>query len=329
MNRSINAKHIITQNATLVATIAMIVVAGIAFDSFFTVTNLSNIFKQASMIGIMAIGSSFVILTGGIDLSTGSLFGFAAVMCGVVDTFCPNPFVMGLIAIASCAGFGALNGFCVTKLRIPPFIVTLAMMSGVKGLGLIITEGGNTLSISAEGFTDIATGTIGSIENAMGKEIGVVPVPAIIMVVGFIIAMLVAKYTVFGRNCYAVGGNEDAAVMKGISINKTKFMTYLISGICCGIAGVIVAARTRGGQITVGDGYEMDVIASVVLGGTLLSGGQGKVLNSMWGALIITMIGNIINLNPEISYLWEGTITGILLLVILVAQSRMQANKLA
>lgn len=329
MDRSISAKHVITQNATLVAAIAIIIAAGIAFDNFFTVVNLSNIFRQASMIGIMAIGSSFVILTGGIDLSAGSLFGFAAVMCGIVDAFCPNPFVMGLIAILTCAGFGALNGFCVTKLRIPPFIVTLAMMSGVQGLGLIITEGGNTLPITAEGFTDIATGTIGSVINDKGLEVGVVPVPAIIMIVGFVIAVIVSKYTTFGRNCYAVGGNEDAAIMKGISVNRTKFLAYLMSGICCGIAGIIVAARTRGGQITVGDGYEMDVIASVVLGGTLLSGGQGKVLNSMWGALIITMIGNIINLNSDvISYLWEGTITGILLLVILVAQSKMQSNKL-
>ncbi|MEA5002761.1 MAG: ABC transporter permease, partial [Christensenella sp.] len=148
----------------------------------------------------------------------------------------------------------------------------------------------------------------------------------IILVAAFIIAAIVAKYTVFGRDCYAIGGNEEAAVMKGIPVNKVKFFTYLLSGACAGLAGVIVAARTYSGNILLGDGYEMDVIAAVVLGGTLLSGGRGKVLNSMWGALIITIIGNIINLN-QISYLWEGCITGGVLLVILVLQSRMTSKQ--
>ncbi len=222
---------------------------------------------------------------------------------------------MLLAPLAACAGVGALTGFCVTRLKIQPFIVTLAMMSGIKGLGLLITGGGESLAVSSDAFKQIATGKVGEL-----------PVPAIIMIAAFIIAIIIAKYTTFGRNCYAIGGNEEAAVMKGIPVNKTKFFTYLISGLCTGLAGAIVAARTYSGNILLGDGYEMDVIASVVLGGTLLSGGRGNVLNSMWGALIITIIGNIINLN-QISYLWGGCITGGLLLVILVSQSRMTTRQ--
>lgn len=304
-------KRFIGGNATLVAVIIIMIVASIAFENFFSVNNIANLFKQASMIGIMAIGGTFVILTGGIDLSVGSLFGFSSVIVGMVAAQCEVPFVMAIAAVGACAGIGALTGFCVTRLKIQPFIVTLAMMSGVKGLGLLLTQGGKSLSVSVASFKVIATGTVGPI-----------PIPAIIMVAAFVVAAIVAKYTVFGRDCYAIGGNEEAAVMKGIPVNKVKFFTYLLSGACAGLAGAIVAARTYSGNILLGDGYEMDVIASVVLGGTLLSGGRGKVLNSMWGAMIITIIGNIINLN-QISYLWEGCITGGVLLIILVLQSRM------
>ncbi|WP_066647138.1 ABC transporter permease [Christensenella timonensis] len=309
-------KGYIKEYSTLIALIVIIIVASFAFENFCSLNNFSNLFKQASMIGVMAIGGSFVILTGGIDLSVGSQCGFASVIAGYIGAATGNAALMVIGAIITCAAWGALNGFCITKLRVQPFIVTLAMMSGISGVGLLITEGGNSVSIVLESF------------RAIGIESVVfIPIPAIIMICAFILAALAAKYTVFGRNCYAIGGNEDAAVMKGIPVDKTKFFTYVLSGACAGLAGVILAARTYSGNILLGEGYEMDVIASVVLGGTLLSGGRGKVLNSMWGALIITIIGNIINLNKDIPYQWEGCVTGGVLLIILIIQSRMTKSE--
>ncbi|MDR2162433.1 MAG: ABC transporter permease [Clostridiales Family XIII bacterium] len=305
----------ISANATLIAVVAILIIASITVNDFFSINNFVNLFKQTSMVGIIAIGGTFVIITAGIDLSVGALFGFASVMVGIISMYFENDFLMIIMPIIVCAGFGAFTGFCVTKLRIEPFIVTLAMMSAIRGIGLLITNGGESLMVSSDSFKIIATGSI-----------GIIPIPAIIMIAAFIVATIVSKYTIFGRNCYAIGGNNDAAIAAGIPVNTVKFFTYVISGACTGLAGVIVAARTFSGNILLGDGYEMDVIAAIVLGGTLLQGGRGNMLNSMWGALIITIIGNIINLK-QVSYLWEGCITGGLLLAILVVQSRMNKKQ--
>ena len=305
-------KSFVKENSTFIALVAIVIFSSIFFENFASVRNFGNLVKQTSMVAIMAIGGSFVILTGGIDLSVGSQCGFASIIAGMIGAATDNAFLMIIGAVLSGVMWGVINGFCITKLRVQPFIVTLALMSGITGIGLLITEGGNSIGISNSAYRQIASGSI------LG-----IPVPAIIMVALFVLAAFVAKNTTFGRNCYAIGGNEDASIMKGIPVEKTKFLTYVLSGACAGLAGAILAARTFSGNILLGEGYQMDVIASVVLGGTLLSGGRGKVMNSMWGALIITIIGNIINLNKDIPYQWEGCVTGGVLLLILIAQSRM------
>ena len=158
--------------------------------------------------------------------------------------------------------------------------------------------------------------------NKIGTgSVGILPISAIIMIAAFVVAVIASKNTGFGRYCYAIGGNEDASVMKGIPVDRVKFLTYILSGVCSGLAGVIMAARTHSGNILLGEGYEMNALAAAVLGGILLCGGRGKVINSMWGAIIIMIIGNIINLNKNIPYQWEGAVTGGILLLILIAQS--------
>lgn len=305
-------KIFIKNYATFVALLLIIVIASVCFDNFMSVNNFNNLLKRASIIGIMAVGQSFVILSGGIDLSVGYQCGFASVIAAMIGETTGNALLMIAGAVCACILWGVINGFCVSRLHIQPFIVTLATMSGVNGIGLVITQGGNSIGITQATF------------NAIGmNSLGILPVAAIIMIAVFLVAALGSKYTRFGRYCYAIGGNEEAAVMKGIPVDKVKFFSYVLSGACAGLAGVVMAARTHSGNILLGDGYEMNVIASVVLGGILLCGGCGKVINSMWGAIIIMIIANIINLSSSISYQWEGCVTGGILLLILVAQSRM------
>lgn len=307
----VKIKRFVKEYATLIALIVVVIVASIAFENFCSAKNFGNLVKQASMIGVMAVGASFVIISGGIDLSVGAQCGFASVIAGLTGEATGNMWLMILSGIVACAIWGAVNGFCVTKLRVQPFIVTLAVMSGINGVGLLITDGGNSIGIGLESFKTIGFGSLGPIS-----------VPALILIFMFVIGAWIAKYTSFGRNCYAIGGNEDASIKKGIPVDRTKFLTYVFSGICAGMAGIMLAARTFSGNILLGEGFEMKVIASVVLGGILLNGGQGKVINSLWGALIMTIIGNIINLN-NVPYQWEGFVSGGVLLLILIAQARM------
>lgn len=304
-------KTIFKDYATLIALIVIIIIASVALDNFFTINNFNNLFKRASIIGIMAVGEAFVILTGSIDLSVGYQCGFASVIAAMVGVATGgNLVLMIIVPILVSVLWGVLNGFCVTVLRVQPFIVTLATMSGINGVGLLITDGGNSIGIDNPIFNKIGSGSI-----------GILPFSAIIMLAVVIFAAFASKYYRFGRYCYAIGGNEDSSIMKGIPVDKVKFLTYVLSGACAGLAGVIMAARTHSGNILLGEGYEMDALAAAVLGGILLCGGRGKVINSMWGAIIIMIIGNIINLNKNIPYQWEGVVTGGILLMILVGQS--------
>ena len=301
---------VLSNNGALIALLILLFAGSILFDTFLTTLNIVNILRQSSYMAIMAVGMTFVILTGGIDLSVSSVFGLAGVMAGLVcENVTDNIFALVFIPLAGCAAIGLLNGLIVTKLRITPFIATLAVMMGIQGAGLMLSDGGRAISIRSERFAVIARG------NVFG-----IPVPLIILIFVLVAAMFVAKYTVYGRSCYAVGGNADAAVAKGINVNKTKIITYTLCATLAGIAGLIIGARSGVGKINVGAGTEMDVIAAVVIGGTLLSGGVGKVLNSVFGMIIITVIGNLIT-KGNFSFMWQSAITGVLLIVILIIQS--------
>jgi len=296
--------------AAFIAMLIIIAAASLLFDNFFSVNNFNNLFKRASIIGIMAIGEAFVILTGSIDLSVGYQCGFASIIAAMIGAATGNMALMIVVPVIVGAFWGMLNGFCVTKLRVQPFIVTLAAMSCINGVGLLITDGGNSIGIEHDLFNRMET-----------ESIGILPVSAVIMLAVVLTAAMASKYLRFGRYCYAIGGNEDSAIMKGIPVDRIKFLTYVLSGMCSALAGVVMAARTHSGNILLGEGYEMNALAAAVLGGILLSGGRGKVINSMWGAIIIMIIGNIINLNKNIPYQWEGCVTGGILLLILIAQS--------
>ena len=261
-----NKKNIINKiNVYRSAMILLIIciVATILSPNFLSVANLFNVFKQITVAGIVGCGMTFVILTGGIDLSVGSILGLAGVVAaGVLQTTGDVP-----LAIATAIGIGvvcgAINGFWVAQCGIPPFIATLGMMTLLRGCVLVYTKG-SPISIKQDGFKYFGKGAI------LG-----IPVPVIILLVLFVIAHIVLTKTGYGRSVYAFGGNREAARLSGISTKRTEWIVYIINGLMCGIAAVVLTARLGSAQSTTGEGIEMDAIAAVILGGTSLSGGVG------------------------------------------------------
>lgn len=302
-----------TQGA-LLALIILGVIASLAFDVFLTPLNLSNIFRQVSMIGLVSIGMTFVILTGGIDLSVGSIAAVAAVVAAnFSDQFVLIPVFIPIL-IGAVIGF--TNGFVITNLKIPPFIATLAMMLGARGLAFIISKGETVRAQHlSESFTQIARGYILGIPNF-----------GIIFILFLLMAMVVLKYTSFGRRIYAIGGNEEAARMMGLNVDTEKKIVYTISGSFSAMAGMLLASRLGSGQPYAAAGWELNAIAAVVIGGTLLTGGVGKVEGTFYGVLILGIISNVINLQGTLPYWYANLVTGILLLIVILLQSRLSKH---
>jgi len=261
------------------------------WPNFLKLDNLLNIPNQVALVAIMAIGMTMVIIAGGIDLSVGSLVALAAVVAarlirdyhGGVAAGVFDVAACMLAAVVLCGAIGAINGALAAVVRIPPFIVTLAMMSIASGLAFTITR--NTIS-------DIPPGT----ERLMRGSLLGVPHPVLLMLVLFAVADVVMKRTTFGRHLYAVGGNRRAAWLCGVPVRRVVLLSYVVSGALAGLVGVLTVSQYSSGMPTIGASYELQVIAAVVVGGTSLSGGQGKMFGTLLGALLIGVVGNGMNL---------------------------------
>ena len=288
--------------------LAMVIVMSFLSDRFLTLPNMLNIFRQVSIMGIMAVGMTMVILAQGIDLSVGSILALSgAVTAGMMagDT---SMVLSVLIGLAVGTGLGLFNGLMISKAKLPDFIVTLAMMSIARGLVLVYT-GGRPIS----GF-DPAFRTIG------GGRVGMVPIPVIIFAVILVIGYLVLNKTTFGRYIYAVGGNQQAAKLAGINTDRIKIKVYAISGFLSAVSGVILTSRLNSAQPTAGVAYELDVIAMVVLGGTSLVGGKGTIGGTLIGALIIGVLNNSLNLLGVASF-YQEVAKGLVILVAVLLDS--------
>ena len=288
--------------------LAMVIVMSFLSDRFLTLPNMLNIFRQVSIMGIMAVGMTMVILAQGIDLSVGSILALSgAVTAGMMagDT---SMVLSVLIGLAVGTGLGLFNGLMISKAKLPDFIVTLAMMSIARGLVLVYT-GGRPIS----GF-DPAFRTIG------GGRVGMVPIPAVIFAVILVIGYLVLNKTTFGRYIYAVGGNQQAARLAGINTDSIKIKVYAISGFLSAVSGVILTSRLNSAQPTAGVAYELDVIAMVVLGGTSLVGGKGTIGGTLIGALIIGVLNNSLNLLGVASF-YQEVAKGLVILVAVLLDS--------
>lgn len=284
----------------------LIMCIGLTFisDSFATSTNIFNVLRQISVNVFLACGMTMVILIGGIDLSVGSVIAISGCLCAGLIT--NNGIPSGLAIILSIiigTLVGAVNGLIIANTKIPPFIVTLAMMNIGRGFARIYTNA-TTILVNDELFIWIGS----------GKIFGEIPVQLLFMVVVVIITGLILNKTKFGRNIYAVGDNQQAAVYSGINSKKVIFLVFTLSGLFAACAGILSAARTFSGQFNVGDGAEMDAISAVVLGGTSMTGGVGRISGTLIGCLVIGILNNGMNL-MGIDSSWQYVVKGIVVLL--------------
>ncbi|MBC8373204.1 MAG: ABC transporter permease [Phycisphaerae bacterium] len=299
----------------LVMLVVLCVIAGICFPAFATSLNLVNISRQISMFGLLALGMAFVILSGGIDLSVGSI----AVVASIVALQAGRWFAPAAVVAPILVGvaIGAFNGALITWGGIPPFIATLAMMLGVKGLAFVLAGEGRSAA-AAEQVVNVS----GWFPVIFRGDCFGIPYPAIILIAALGVAVVVSKYTSFGRSVFAVGGSEEAARMMGLNVNKCKMLVYMICGGCAGAAGLLLASRLKAIDPTATGGWELTAIAAVVIGGIPLTGGLGKIGHVIYGVLILGIIPNLINhLRISLPPWYNEMITGMLLLAVVLLQS--------
>ncbi|MFN2340503.1 MAG: ABC transporter permease [Halanaerobium sp.] len=277
--------EIIDKFKTGIGLLGLVIILSFLSPYFLTVPNLLNIVRQVSIIAIVSFGMTMVILTGGIDLSVGSMLAFAgAISAGMIVNTGLNVYLAILIGLAAGTALGLFNGIAVAKAKLPAFIVTLAMMTVARGFTLIYTNG-RPISGFNEGFRFFGAGYV-----------GIIPVPVIIMFLFLIVIYILLKKTPLGRYIYAIGGNEKATKLSGINTDKIKIAVYGLNGFLAAVSGIILTSRLNSAQPMAGEGYELDAIAAVVLGGTSLSGGKGTVIGTIVGALIIAVLNNGLNL---------------------------------
>ena len=298
MKTGLRFGDILATYGILIVLIALSVVfAVMTSGQFFALENIFNILKQVAVVGIMSVGMTMVLLTGGIDLSIGSIAGVGCVVTASLllrgmNVWLVVPAVLGISTV-----IGLLNSFFINELQIPPLITTLAMMTSIRGVAYLITGG-----LPIFGFkSDLLF---------LGQGyVGFIPVPVIVMVIVFIVGIVFVQNTRYGRYMYGVGGNEEATRLSGISVKKIKYVVYSISGLLAGLAGMVMLARINSGTPKMGQGYEMDVITAVVLGGVSISGGEGKLGFVVVGVLIMGVLTNgliLLNVQEYVQWVIKG-----------------------
>ena len=306
--KNLQYKDMIRRYGILIGLIGLITGFSVLSERFFTISNMLIVMRQTSIVAFLAVGMSFVILGAGIDLSVGSVLAFSgAVGAGVMQN---GGMFFGILAgLALGAALGAFSGIVITKLKIPAFIATLAMMAIARGGTLVYTDGRPITGLPSS-FAFLGRGYIGN-----------VPFPIILMLIIFILAYIVLKLTRFGRYVYATGGNINAARASGIKVDNVIISTFAISGFLSGLTGMVLASRLNSAQPTAGMGYELDAIAAVVLGGTNLFGGEGELWGTLVGAFIMGILNNGLNM-LNVSSFYQQVVKGIVILIaVTVAQS--------
>ncbi len=295
--------------------IVLMVFFGLASPNFLQTDNLVSILQATAVNGVLAIACTFVIISGGIDLSVGTMMTFCSVMAGVFLTYWGLPLPVG---IAAAILFGALSGMTsgvlIAKLRIPPFITTLGMMMALKGLSLVISGTKPIYFNDTEGFTAISQ------DSLIGTLVPAVPIPNAVLILFLVAALasVVLNRTVLGRYTFALGSNEEAVRLSGVNVTFWKIVVYTVSGAICGIAGLLIASRLNSAQPALGQGYELDAIAAVVIGGTSLSGGSGTVLGTIIGALIMSVLTNGLRI-LSVAQEWQTVLTGVIIILAVYA----------
>lgn len=273
-------------------------------NSFWSPNNISNLLRQGAMTAILAVGQTFVIITAGIDLSVGAVVGFASVIVAWLITTAGLPVWLAIIlTLLVGVGIGVFHGFGIVRMGLPPFIITLATLTSLRGIGLLITNG-STISISNEAFTNFARADFLGVPSLFWMVI-VVAIPAFVFL----------HLSRWGRYLFAVGSNSEAARLSGVNVNRTIYMAYILSSTCAAFVGILLASRIGIGNATQAEGWELQAIASSVIGGTSLFGAVGSVQGPLLGAFILATINNGANL-LNVNSFWQRIITGALIIVI-------------
>lgn len=301
--------EILQRQGVLAVLLTVVVVASFVYPTFGTLDNARGVTIQASFLAVVALGMTMVIITGGIDLSVGSVFALGGVLAAWASQW---GFLAALfVPLVVCGAIGLLNGFLVARAGMAPFIVTLATLLGARGLLLAITDEGATTYLIPKGaaFAELGQGSVWGFGY-----------PILIALVLFGIGGLVLQRTSFGQTLFAVGGSSDAATLMGLPVARTKILVYTLSGLLAGLAGALSAARLSSGVTIVGVGMELDAISAVVIGGTLLIGGAGSISGTLWGVLLLAVIQNLINQIGSLNSSYQSVVSGGFLIVVVVAQ---------
>ncbi len=288
-------KNVVSKYQSLIGLVVFSIIVSFLSNRFLTLGNASNVLRQSSINAILSVGMTFVILTGGIDLSVGSIFAFSGAITAFLVSIGQNFFLSIIAGLVVGTVIGLVNGFFIAKAKLQPFIVTLVMMTIFRGATLVFTDG-KPINVGYEKNAEIFS------KFGNGYLFELVPIPIVVMIIVVAIAYFILNKTTVGRYVYAIGGNEDATKLSGINVTKVKLFVYGASGLLSALAGIIITARLGSAQPTAGEGYELDAIAAVVLGGTSLSGGVGTVLGTIVGVLIIGILNNALNLLNVTSY---------------------------
>ena len=295
--------------------IALVVVFSLASPNFLQTPNVLAILQATAVNGVLAVAATLVIITGGIDLSVGTLMTFCAVVAGVILTYLGLPLPLGLAgAILTGLACGFISGFIIAKLKVPPFIATLGMMLILKGLSLVVSGTKPIYFNDTPGFNQISLGSI------VGAVFPAVPIPngVLVLFAVAVIAAFVLSKTALGRYTFALGSNEEAVRLSGVNVDRWKIAVYATAGGICGVAGILIASRLNSAQPALGQGYELDAIAAVVIGGTSLSGGRGTVLGTLIGALIISVLANGLRI-LSVAQEWQTVVTGSIIILAVYA----------
>ncbi len=290
-----------TQISTFIALIILCIILTFLTDKFFTGKNLISVLRQSSINSILAAGMTFVIISGGIDLSVGAIVALSTAIMGdlVVNTGI-NPFLGMFIALVLGVASGAIQGLIIAKVKIPPFIVTLGGMTIWRGIALEYVDGSNVYGLPDQ------------LKWLGGGDVFGLPAPVLVAMLVYLASWFLLKKTKFGTYTYAIGGNEVAARLSGISIAKVQILIYSFCGLLCGISGILIAGRINATSAVVGTGYELDAIAAVAIGGTSMSGGKGIIWGTLLGALVMGVIRNGLNL-MRVSPYYQQIIIGIVI----------------
>lgn len=295
--------------------IVLVAFFSVASPNFLQTTNILAVLQAAAVNGVLAIAVTMIIITGGIDLSIGTLMTFTAVTAGVILSYWGLPLPLGVVgAIGMGALCGFVSGTLVSRMKIPPFIATLGMMLILKGLSLVVSGTKPIYFNDTPGYTQIAQGSL------VGLVFPAVPVPNGVLIL-FAVALFqgwVLNRTLLGRYCFAMGSNEEAARLSGVDTRAWKTAIYALGGAICGIAGLLISSRLNSAQPALGLGYELDAIAAVVIGGTSLAGGRGTILGTVIGALIMAVLLNGLRI-LSVAQEWQTVVTGVIIIVAVYA----------